>query len=54
MQASLAGINLHGPDYKSSDSQPGAEATMLYRHLTRIARGEREFLELGHFLTSLL
>ncbi|KZV62156.1 P-loop containing nucleoside triphosphate hydrolase protein [Peniophora sp. CONT] len=38
IQASLAGINLHTPDYKTSDSQPHSEATMIYRHLTRIAR----------------
>ncbi|VDB82695.1 unnamed protein product [Peniophora sp. CBMAI 1063] len=38
IQASLAGINLHAPDYKTSDSAPHAEATMIYRHLSRIAR----------------
>ncbi|KAI0310640.1 Sec63 Brl domain-containing protein, partial [Amylostereum chailletii] len=38
IQASLGGIPLHSPEYKTADSQPHAEVGALYRHLPRIAR----------------
>lgn len=39
-QAVLACINLSDPQYKSGDSNPVMEALSIFRHITRIMKGQ--------------
>ncbi|KIP12313.1 hypothetical protein PHLGIDRAFT_330001 [Phlebiopsis gigantea 11061_1 CR5-6] len=40
IQAILGGISLSDPEYKNGDNQPSLEAVTVFRHITRISRGE--------------
>ena len=46
LQAVLGGISLSAPEYKSADSQPALDALSIFRHCSRIARGQTIFLSL--------
>ncbi|PCH37704.1 nucleoside triphosphate hydrolase protein [Wolfiporia cocos MD-104 SS10] len=38
LQAILGSVNLHGPELKSGDNNPYAEANLIFRHVSRIAK----------------
>lgn len=40
IQAILGAVNLSDPEYKASETQPYTESIPIFRHVSRIARGE--------------
>lgn len=45
-QALLAGISLNSPEYKISDGSPQMDLLTIFRHVHRIARGQRANIDL--------